>query len=115
LIAGGLKGMVETGKIPKTSGQINQERYLEGIYHQKLQNLIKSDYRSKSMLGDGGTADAIRLEIETNKSVGNKFHSIKGKDLINGYNNALNSGELNMHETNVATRLRDNLLNASKK
>ncbi len=49
----------------------------------KLNNLVKDLYKganTKSPIGTGSTADAIRSEAATGQAVGGKFHTQKGQD-----------------------------------
>ena len=46
----------------------------------EARSIIDELYRQNSTVGDGGTADAIRREKQSNEKVGEKSHILKGKD-----------------------------------
>jgi len=58
---------------------------------EEAKKVIRADYRKKSFIGDGGTADIRRFEKETGINCGRqgRNHAIKVKDLINQINKVL--------------------------
>ncbi len=48
----------------------------------KLQKKINELYRENSEIGSGSTADAVRYELKTGKSVKGKLHSQKAQNSI---------------------------------
>jgi hypothetical protein len=81
---------------------------------QKLRSIIKELYdRPNAVIGNGGTADAIRYEISTGKPVGNVWHSIKGENSIRGIDNWLSANPFApASDRAAATWVRNDLRNA---
>lgn len=78
----------------------------------KLKERINKLYRPGAIHGDGGTADAIRHEMQTGELLSKSGHFQKGQDMVNGLNKDIRSGRLNTEELNIAKAMRDDLQNA---
>lgn len=99
--------IADVGKsIPK------RERLLKEVKNEKLKNAINELYRKGSSIGDGGTADAIRYELKTNKLVGGKSHIKKGKERLKNLNNILKREKLNERDKEIILFLINDLENA---
>ncbi len=51
----------------------------------QLQKLLDLNFRQNANIGNGSTATAIRYELSTGNSVGGRFHSQKGRELIKSF------------------------------
>lgn len=93
-------------------GISKRESLLKEVKNEKLKNSIKELYREGSSIGDGGTADAIRYELKTNKLVGGKSHIQKGKERLKNLNNILKREKLNERDREIIMFLIKDLENA---
>lgn len=57
-----------------------KDELMSNAQTQQTKTIINELYRSGSIIGDGGTADAIREELLKGKLVGGKSHIQKGKE-----------------------------------
>lgn len=80
--------------------------------NEKLKNQIKELYRPGAIIGDGGTADALRHENETGETVGGKTHSIKAKERLKALEKLYKGGKLSENDKKIAKDLMDNLEDA---
>ena len=80
----------------------------------KLKNTIDEMYRRGAEIGDGGLADAVRYELETGKLVGGKSHIKKCQERIKNLKNLLRKNNMNQDDTNLASNLLQDLINALK-
>jgi hypothetical protein len=82
----------------------------------KLQNLVNDFYKGATnplRVGTGTTADAIRSELTTGLATMGKFHSVKGRELVNGLSKwLLKNPEGPFGDRLVAQSLVDDLLHA---
>lgn len=90
-----------------------QELY-NSAENQSLKNQIAELYRPGAMIGDGGTADALREEIKTGKLVAGKSHFIKASERVKALTKLINSGTLSASDTQIAQQLIDDLVDALK-
>lgn len=86
----------ENGKVLKQQyaewiGQNRMREYLANAEGELTKIYIKSDFRPKSFIGDGSTADIRKFEIHTGINCGRNGgnHAIKVKDLIRQINKTL--------------------------
>lgn len=105
---------VKTNIICKQKGEMSAKgkQLLNSAINEKLKNVIKELYRPGAMIGDGGTADAIRYEIDSREPVGGKSHIKKGIERLKNLENILNKIELNENDRKIAQELYDDLKNA---
>ncbi|MCQ2799704.1 MAG: hypothetical protein MJ228_02915 [Bacilli bacterium] len=82
--------------------------------NQSLKNQIAELYRPGSTTGDGGTADALRHEIETHSLVRGKSHYTKAKERVAALSKILKNGNLSLSDQKIAKMLIDDLNNALK-
>ena len=105
---------VKTNTIVKPKAKMSEKgkRLLNSATNEKLKNVIKELYRPGASIDDGGTADAIRHEIETGELVGGKSHIQKGIERLKNLENILNRFELNENDKKIAQELYDDLKDA---
>lgn len=77
----------------------------------EVKELIEQLYRPNATIGDGGTADALRYEINTRINIGNKSHRRKAKERINQINNILKKNP-NHPDKELLKKLKDDLQDA---
>ncbi len=65
--------------VPETS---KRDSLMSEAKTEQTRKIINELYRKNSSIGDGGTADAIRKEKQTNEKVGGKSHIQKGKERL---------------------------------
>ncbi len=87
---------------------------LEKAENEKVKNVIKELYRAGAEIGDGGTADAIRHELATDKLVGGKSHVKKGKERLKNLENILKKRNLQDSDKQIVKELYDDLKDALK-
>ena len=68
---------------------VTGKELLKKVSSKEAQNFIKQHYRSNAKIGDGGTADAVKHELETGEKVGGKSHIKKAEEGIKFINNLL--------------------------
>lgn len=73
----------ETSPDLKETIKTVKEKLLEEATCEDTRKIIKELYRTGATIGDGGTADAVRYELEHNTAVGGKSHIQKAKERIN--------------------------------
>lgn len=71
----------KVGSDVKRMSQKGQELYNKAE-DPGLKNQIKELYRPGAVVGDGGTADALREENKTGKKVGGKSHATKARERL---------------------------------
>lgn len=98
------------GSVPVS--QVRRTELLMSVSDVKLKERINKLYRPGAIHGDGGTADAIRHEMQTGELLSKSGHFQKGQDMVNGLNKDIRSGRLNTEELNIAKAMRDDLQNA---
>ena len=105
---------VKTNTIVKPKAEMSEKgkQLLNSATNEKLKNVIKELYRPGASIGDGGTADAIRHEIETGELVGGKSHIQKGIERLKNLENILNRVELNENDKKIAQELYEDLKDA---
>ena len=94
------------------SNKSKREELLEKVTNENLKNTIKELYRENATIGDGGTADAIRHELETGELVGGKSHIQKGEQRLKNLQNILKRNNLNEIDRKIANELYNDLLDA---
>ena len=82
---------------------------LKKCLNEKLKNTIKELYRPGALIGDGGTADAIRHEVVTGELVGGKSHIQKGRERLKNLENILKRKDLNKEDKKIAKELYNDL------
>ena len=97
---------------PKAKMSTKGKQLLNSAINEKLKNVIKELYRPGANIGNGGTADAIRHEIETGELVGKKSHVQKGIERLKNLENILNRVELNENDKKIAQDLYEDLKDA---
>ena len=87
----GENGKVLMSKYSDWIGKNRMREYLAEAKEETTRIYIKSDYRKSSFIGDGGTADIRRFEIETGINCGRNGgnHAQKVDDLIKQINKIL--------------------------
>jgi len=87
----GLNGKTLLAKYSDWIGENQMNNLLSMCKSEEAKKVIRADYRKKSFIGDGGTADIRRFEKETGINCGRqgRNHAIKVKDLINQINKVL--------------------------
>ena len=65
-------------------------------------------YRDKAVIGDGGTADALRDEFEK----GTSKHLQKAQERLNRINDIISNNKLSLEDLDLAEALRDDLESA---
>lgn len=95
-------------KIVSKTGQ----KILKKASDEKIKNVIKELYRQGAIIGDGGTADAIRHEIKTGELVGGKSHIQKGKERLKNLENILKKSDLSKKDKKIAEKLHKDLKKA---
>ena len=81
---------------------------------QTLKNQIAELYRPGAKIGDGGTADALRHEIETGELVGGKSHYRKAVERSVALQRIIDSGRLDNSDRDIAKSILSDLKNALK-
>jgi RHS repeat-associated protein len=76
-----------------------------------LQKIIDQLFRTTDKL-PGGTAGAVRQELETGEAVGDAFHSIKAAERAAQLEKLVNTGTLSTNDTNLARAIVQDLRNA---
>ena len=89
-----------------------REHYLNNVTHSKLRNHIDELFKEGAIVGNGGTADALRKELSTGIKVGGKLHYSKAKERVKGLLKLIRSGKLNDKEREIALELAIDLKNA---
>ena len=88
-----------------TIRSMTRETLLELATSPKLKSVIDQLYRPGAKIGNGGTADFVRI-------VGDAGHIEKAGTRITGLQNLINSGELKGLDLDIAIELRDDLIHA---
>jgi RHS repeat-associated protein len=76
-----------------------------------LQEIVNQLYKTTDTV-PGGTAGAVRQEIETGEAVGGKFHSIKAAERARQLEKLINAGTLSTTDTTLAKAILQDLWNA---
>lgn len=72
------------------------------VYDPELAKHVDANYRQNAKMGSGSTADAIRHERSTGQKVGEKEHTQKGQDTINGLRHWLDTHPLDHPDIKTA-------------
>ncbi len=97
----------------KTMSIKGQELYNKAA-NEKLKNHIKELYRPGATIGDGGTADALREELQTGKNIAGKSHLIKAKERLKALEKLNNNSDLSTEDKKIIKELIDDLKDALK-
>jgi len=76
-----------------------------------LQKIIDQLFKTTDKV-PGGTAGAVRQELESGEAVGEKFHSIKAAERARQLEKLVNTGTLSAKDTSLATAIMQDLRNA---
>ena len=71
-------------------------------------------YRPGASVGDGGTADAIRQQIQSGEFVGGTDHIMKGIERLRNLQNIINTQNLSATDRAIAESLIEDLTDALK-
>jgi hypothetical protein len=69
-------------------------------------------YRAGAKIGDGGTADAIRHELQTGKLLSPSGHLTKGKKMVSALSRLIDKDNLNANDIEIARNILTDLNNA---
>ena len=94
-------------KRPEFTGT-TREKLLQAAGDYDLRNEINELYRDKAIIGDGGTADALRYEYAN----GISKHLQKANEHIRSLNKILKENSLDFEDMDIAESLRDDLESA---
>jgi hypothetical protein len=72
------------------------------VHDPELKKHVDANYRENAKIGSGSTADAIRHERSTGQKVGEKEHTQKGQDTINGLRHWLDTHPLDHPDIKTA-------------
>ena len=89
-----------------------REALLASITDGALWNIADALYRKNATHGDGGTADAVRLERHTGQPTGTAFHTRKAIDRIRQLKRFLKRKNITDSDRAIAQWLLDDLLDA---
>ena len=89
-----------------------RDDYLNNIDNSDLKNTVNRLYRQNAIIGDGGTADAVRFTKQTGQLVGGSDHIRKAETEIAHIQKLLSSNTLNYHDEQIALSLMNDLINA---
>lgn len=99
----------------KWIGVSRRDRLIKKAKHPKVKNLVNELYRSKSFIGDGGTASALKFERSTGLGLGRNgnSHIEKAQNTIRHINkNILTIENLSPSDRKLAIQLRNKLIKA---
>ena len=99
----------------KWIGVNRRDRLIKKAKHPKVKNLVNELYRSKSFIGDGGTASALKFERSTGLGLGRNgnSHIEKAQNTIRHINkNILTIENLSPSDRKLAIQLRNKLIKA---
>ena len=85
-----------------------REKLLQQARDAGLRKEINELYRDKAVIGDGGTADALRDEFEK----GTSKHLQKAQERLNRINDIISNNKLSLEDLDLAEALRDDLESA---
>ncbi|GEM_PF-2810232 len=91
---------------------LKRDELLNQAENQQLKNLINQLYRPGANIGDGGSADSLRYELETGKLVGGRSHIIKVEERIRNLENIIKRQNLNERDLELANKLLRDLKNS---
>ena len=94
-------------KRPELTGT-TREKLLQQAGDTDLRKEINELYRDKAVIGDGGTADALRDEFEK----GTSKHLQKAQERLNNLNYIISKNNLGFEDLDIAEALRDDLESA---
>lgn len=89
-----------------------RDDYLNNIDNSDLKNTVNRLYRQNAIIGDGGTADAVRFTKQTGQLVGGSDHIRKAETEIAHIQKLLSSNTLNYHDEQIALSLMNDLIDA---
>ncbi len=110
ILKGGARRLVEGGAARALPSP--RTWLLDNATDQTLRNRIHMLYRPKARIGNGGTADAVRYELQTGQLLSPKGHFEKAILERDGLLRDLASGRLNETDTRIARQLLSDLQHA---
>ena len=112
----GTGGTLKAGASPSALTQKNVSprgnHLIKNAKDEKLIATIKQLYRPGAIIGDGGTADAIRYEKRTGVLLSKSGHITKGQQRLQNLSNILKRNDLSKNDRKIAQELYDDLKNA---
>lgn len=106
-------GKTLESKYKKWIGVNRRERLLSKAKNSKLRNAINELYRPGSIIGDGGTASALKFEYKTGIGILNgKNHEQKARDYAKYLTKIINKENLCPSDLKLARYLRKKLIKA---
>lgn len=99
---------------PDSQMSVKGQQLYNEAQNQSLKNQIAELYRPGAKIGDGGTADALRHEINTGNLVGGKSHYLKAKERVRALTKLVNSRTLSMSDEKIALDLINDLNDSLK-
>jgi len=108
----GPNGQVIPSHLRHWIGTNMRQSYMNAANNQRLKNLIGEIYRPTSVIGDGGTAAALRFEQATGRLLSPAGHVQKATNMSTALHNLIESGTLNYSDTQLAQKLMFDLLEA---
>jgi len=91
-----------------------RDELLNSATTDETKEIINQLYRPGALIGDGGTADALRMEIYSGLLSDNKNHLIKAVERVNQINKILKRNP-NHKDKKILISLRDDLIDAINK
>lgn len=91
-----------------------KDNLLKGVTNLKVVNAINQLYRKTAVIGDGGSADALRFEVDTGHKLSGNGHLQKVKEMIIHLEKIMESEELTENEKQKVEALKEDLENAIK-
>jgi len=91
-----------------------REELLNTAISKEVKEIVNQLYRPGAIIGDGGTADALRMEIKFGIKINDKTHLQKAQERINQINKILNKYPTHPDRDLLIT-LRDDLIDAVNK
>ncbi|WP_131923222.1 hypothetical protein [Hazenella coriacea] len=95
-----------------TNNTIKRDELLNAVSNKKLKNTINEMYRRGATTGDGGLADAIRVETRYGVLVGGKSHIKKGLERVRNLENIMRNEKLSESDWKHANELINDLKRA---
>lgn len=92
----------------RTKGTVKltkRDEFLGSVSNKKLKNTISEIYRAGAKTGDGGLADAIRVETKYGVLVGGKSHIQKGCERVRNLENIMRNEKLSDKDWKTANKL----------
>ena len=92
-----------------------RDQLLQSTTDDKLKSIIRELYRNKPGVGDSGTADALRYEIQTGKLLSDKGHFQKATTRSTELTKYLSQDNLSTQDRQIGQSLLNNLKDAISK